>query len=83
MATLKTSPEANCDRQAHRQNDKATYRGSSYRSAQKNNIIGIISKVNLKIDEIFISECTLSLTSDFLENRDISLAHCQPYEVNF
>ena len=35
MATLETSPEANCDRQADRQNDKATYRGSSYRSAQK------------------------------------------------
>ena len=39
MATLKTSPEANCDRQAHRQNDKATYRGSSYRSAQKYSFI--------------------------------------------
>ena len=39
MATLETSPEANCDRrtdgQTDRQADKATYRGSSYRSAQK------------------------------------------------
>ena len=39
MATLETSPEANCDRQADRQaggqDDKATYRGSSYRSAPK------------------------------------------------
>ena len=35
MATLETSLEANCDRQAGRQTEKATYRGSSYRSAQK------------------------------------------------
>jgi len=39
MATLKASPEANYDRQTDkqtgRQNDKATYRGSSYLSAQK------------------------------------------------
>ena len=39
MATLETSPEANCDRRTGRraggQDDKATYRGSSYRSAQK------------------------------------------------
>ena len=36
MATLETSPEANSDRQAGRQaGGKATYRGSSYRSAQK------------------------------------------------
>ena len=40
MATLKTSLEANYDR--HRtdigQADKATYRGTGYRSAQKRNI---------------------------------------------
>ena len=39
MATFKTSPEANSDRrtgrQAGGQKEKATYRGSSYRSAQK------------------------------------------------
>ena len=35
MATIETSPEANCDRRTDRQDDKATYRGSSYRSAQK------------------------------------------------
>ena len=39
MATLETSPEANSDRrtgrQAGGQKEKATYRGSSYRSAQK------------------------------------------------
>ena len=34
MATLETSPEANCDRQTDRQNDKATYRGLSSRSDQ-------------------------------------------------
>ena len=35
MATLQTSLEANSDRQTGRQTEKATYRGSSYRSAQK------------------------------------------------
>ena len=35
MATLKTSLEANYDRQADRQTKKAPYRGRSYRSAQK------------------------------------------------
>ena len=35
MTTLQTSLEANCDRQTDRQDDKATYRGSRYRSAQK------------------------------------------------
>ena len=35
MATLKTSLEANCDRQAGRQTEEATYRGLSYHSAQK------------------------------------------------
>ena len=35
MGTLETSLKANCDRQAGRQREKATYRGSSYRSAQK------------------------------------------------
>ena len=33
MATLETSSKAN--RRTERQNDKATYRGSSYRFAQK------------------------------------------------
>ena len=43
MATLKTSPEANRDRQAGsqagRKNDKATYRGSSYCSVQKSGFL--------------------------------------------
>ena len=35
MDTLESSLEANCDRQTEGQKDKATYRGSSYRSALK------------------------------------------------
>ena len=35
MASLKTSLEANSDRQNDRMTEKATYRGSSYRSAPK------------------------------------------------
>ena len=35
MASLETSLKANSDRQTDRQTEKATYRGLSYRSAQK------------------------------------------------
>ena len=35
MATLETSPEAYSDRKKDAMTEKATYRGSSYRSAQK------------------------------------------------
>ena len=49
MATLETFPEGNCDRQTGRQNDKATYKGSSYRSAQ----IRTFLAQNLKMLEVF------------------------------
>ena len=38
MDTLESSLEANCDRWTGRQNDKATYRGSSYHSSQKSQL---------------------------------------------
>ena len=39
MTTLQTSLEANCDRQAGRQREKAIYRGSSYGSASKAKLV--------------------------------------------
>ena len=46
MASLETSPKANSDRQKDAMTEKATYRGLSYRSAQKGGFIGF-SKVLL------------------------------------
>ena len=48
MASLQTSTEANSDRQKDTMTEKATYRGPSYRSAQKGGFIGF-SKVLLNL----------------------------------
>ena len=65
MDTIETSLEANCDRWTGKQNDKATYRGSSYCSAQKYQILDI----GLVIDKYSVSN---NIVSTFI------LLICQP-----
>jgi len=48
MATLETSLEANY----HRRTDKATYRGTSYRSAQKDSKVFDSGIKNLILDSL-------------------------------
>ena len=64
MATLETSPEANCDRQEGRRKDKATYRGSSYRFAQK--IVYVHT-------EPFLMLCSLCLTRPSSDTEAVTM----------
>ena len=68
MASLKTSPEANSDRQKDTMTEKATYRGSSYCSAQNlcMNTSLVVKGVLAHCQYLIISKQIQFLTENFL-----------------